>query len=104
MDWFKDFKDRQIRLTNERKEHIKSDHPEMSGQIVKITDTLMNPDVVVRSRTDTNIELFYRHYEFTPVTEKYLCIVVKVLSNDCFIITAYLTDTIKKGEVLWLKK
>ena len=88
MERFKDFKDRQIRLTKERKEHIESDHPEMSGQIAKIKDTLMNPDVVVRSRTDTNVELFYRHYEFTPVTEKYLCIVVKVLFNDFFIITA----------------
>ena len=40
----------------------------------------------------------------TPVTDKYLCVVVKVLTQDLFIITPYFTDTIKKGEVLWEKK
>ena len=49
----------------------------------------MSPDVVVRSRTDPDVELFYRHYRNTPVTEKHLCVVVKVSASDLFIITAY---------------
>ncbi len=104
MKWFKDIQNRQIRLTDERQEHVEADHPEMFGQIDKIQDTLLNPDIIVRSRTDPGVELFYRHYDITPVTEKYLCVVVRVLVGDLFIITAYLTDTIKKGEVLWEKK
>lgn len=104
MKWFKDIHDRQIRLTDERQAHIEADHPEMFGQIEKIQDTLSNPDVSVRSRTDSDVELFYRHYNDTPVTEKYLCVVVKVLVGNLFIITAYFTDTIKGGEVLWEKK
>ena len=60
--------------------------------------------MVVKSRTDQDVELFYRHYNTTPVTEKYLCIVVKILADDLFIITAYFTDTIKRGIIVWEKK
>lgn len=104
MKWFKDVHDRQIRLTNERQQHFNLDHPEMEEQIGKIQETLISPDVIVKSRTDSEVELFYRHYDTTPVTEKYLCIVVKILVSDLFIITAYFTDTIKRGKILWEKK
>ncbi len=101
MEWFKDIRNRRIRLTDEREEHIETNHPEMSVQIDKVQDTLLNPDIIVRSRTDPDVELFYRYYDITPVTEKYLCVVVKVLVDDLFIITVYFTDTIKTGEVLY---
>ena len=104
MKQFKDLHNRQIRLTIERQQHIEDDHPEMSGQIDKIQETLIRPDVIVRSRTDSDVELFYMHYNTTPVTEKYLCVVVKILVSDLFIITAYFTDTIKRGQILWEKK
>ncbi|MBU4077338.1 MAG: hypothetical protein KKI06_11670 [Euryarchaeota archaeon] len=104
MKQFKDFHNRQIRLTIERQQHIETDHPEMSGQIGKIQETLISPDLIVKSRTDSEVELFYRHYDTTPVTEKYLCVVVKILVSDLFIITAYFTDTIKRGKILWEKK
>ena len=101
MEWFKDIRNRRIRLTDEREEHIETNHPEMSVQIDKVQDTLLNPDIIVRSRTDPDVELFYRHYDITPVTEKYLCVVVKVLIDDLFIITVCFTDTIRIGEVLY---
>jgi len=49
------------------------------------------------------VELFYRNYETTPVSHKFLCVVVKVLPDDLFMITAYFTDTVKKGLLLWEK-
>jgi len=104
MKWFIDIHGRQIRLTDEREEHIENDHPEMSGQIDKLRETLLNPDKVIRSRTDPEVELFYRYYDVTPVTEKFLCVVVKVSANDLFIITTYFTETMKRGEVLWQRK
>jgi len=76
----------------------------MSGQIGKIQDTLLDPGQIIRSLTDPEVELFYRHYDTTPVTQKYLCVVVKVLFDDLFIITAYFTDTVKGGEILWEKR
>ncbi|MCS7163901.1 MAG: PBECR2 nuclease fold domain-containing protein [Thermodesulfovibrio sp.] len=97
---------RQIRLTEERKKHFETNHPEMENQIEKIKETLLNPDIIIKSKTDSQVELFYKHYFVTPVTEKYMCVVVKVSSNlnDLFIITAYFTDSVKKGELIWQKK
>jgi hypothetical protein len=37
------------------------------------------------------------------ILKKYLCVVVKVVSEDAFIVTAYYTDAVKKGAVLWEK-
>jgi hypothetical protein len=104
MKWFKDIHGRQIRLTDEREEHIENDHPEMSGQIDKLRETLLNPDKVIRSRTDPEVELFYKYYNVTPVTKKFLCVVVKGLTNNLFIITTYFTDSVKRGELLWERK
>jgi len=104
MRWFKDINNREIRLTNERQEHFETEHPEMPGKIGKMRDTLLNPDRIVRSLTDQEVELFYRLYDATPVTQKYLCVVVKVLFDDLFIITAYFTDAVKGGEILWEKR
>lgn len=104
MKWYKDFNSRQIRFTDERQEHIETEHPEMSDQIDKIKRTLLKPDIVVKSRTDPEVELFFKHYDSTPVTKKYMCVTVKVKKNDLFIITAYFTDTIKRGDILWKKK
>jgi len=53
------------------------------------------------SRTDSSVDLYYRLYEETPVTTKYLCVVVKDPGANGFVLTAYYTDTIKKGEVRW---
>ena len=104
MKWLEDIHNRQVRLTNERQQHIEVDHPEMFKQIGKIQDTLLSPDMIVKSRTDSEVELFYRHYVATPVSEKYLCVVVKMPVSSRFIVTAYFTDTIKRGEVIWKKK
>lgn len=98
------YKNRDIRFTDERENHIEQDHPEMVNQYNKIKATLRNPSIIVRSITDQKAELFYKNYKKTPVTEKYLCVVVKSLKDDSFIITAYFTDTIKKGEIIWEKK
>jgi hypothetical protein len=76
----------------------------MSGQIDKVQEVLLKPDMMIRSAVDTEVELFYRHYKITPVTEKFLCAVVKVLTDDLFIITAYFTNEIKRGEILWQRK
>src|ERR671918_377374 len=104
MQLLKDVRNRSIRLTEERKLYLETEHPEMTGQIHRIAETLANPDKIIRSRTDTTVELFYRHYPSTPVTSKFLCAVVKALPDDHFIITAYYTDAMKRGELLWEKK
>lgn len=104
MRHFEDVKGRAIRLTDERLIHLETQHPEMSGQLDRISETIRFPDRVVRSKTDSTVEFFYKHYQTTPVTEKFLCIVIKAAEDDHFIVTAYHTDSLKKGELLWEKK
>jgi hypothetical protein len=104
MEWFQDIHNRRVRLSSERLEHMEGDHPEMAGQVGKIKETLLSPDIIVESKTDSEVELFYKLYLSTPVTRKHLCIVVKRLKEDVFIITAYFTDRIKRGSLLWEKK
>lgn len=93
---------RKIRLTSERHQHILS-RIEMKNQRNKIINTLKNPSEVRRSIKDAKVWLFYKKYKGTPVTQKYMLVAVKLLNNEGFIITAFFTDTIKKGELVWKK-
>ena len=95
---------RKVRVSDERLAHIADNHPEMKDQIPKIEETLRLPDEVVESNTDSNVELYYRKYDKTLVGEKYLCVILKVRENDVFMLTAYFTDTIKRGLTVWKKK
>lgn len=99
---FQDLFGRVIRLTPEREAHILR-HPEMLGQIDKLEEVLKGPDVIVRSNRDPAVILYHKHYLATPVTEKYLIVVVKLEADDGFVITAFFTDGTKKGERLWEK-
>lgn len=100
----KDIWSRNVRLTDERLNHLETSHPEMRGQLEKIQEALSDPEKVVRSITDEKVELFYRHHRTTPVTSKFICVVVKNSVDEKFVVTAYFTDTVKRGEVLWEKK
>ena len=66
-----------------------------------IEETLRDPERVVRSFSDPEARLYYRYYFWTMVGGKYLCVVVKMLDVDAFVLTAYVTDRIKKGVPLW---
>ena len=103
MKAFKDYKGRSVRLTDERRKHI-LDHPEMKQMTGSIGRTLAAPQQVIQSISDKEARLYYRYYLGTKVGGKYLCVVVKIFKNDAFVLTAYLTDTIKKGELIWLRK
>ncbi|MEB3335847.1 MAG: DUF4258 domain-containing protein [Leptolyngbyaceae bacterium] len=95
-----DYKNRQVRLTDERLAHILT-HPEMVGMESLIANTLKNPQLVRKSRSDDSTELSYRFYTQTAIGDKWLCIVVKYQPDDAFVVTAYFTDKPKKGDDLW---
>ena len=96
----RDFHGREVRLTDERLEHI-FEHAEMTGREAAIAETLAAPGHVIESLSDSEIWLYYRSYKRTLVGDKYLCVVVKVTSGDAFVVTAYLTDSVKRGRRLW---
>jgi hypothetical protein len=92
-----------VRMTDERLAHI-LDHPEMKEMQVAIERALQQPQIVRRSRSDAAVRLFYAFYPQTIVRGKWLCVVVKYMTDDAFVVTAYLTDKPKEGEDLWPKK
>lgn len=98
-----DYLGKKVRLTDERLAHIK-EHPEMAGMETALEETLLNPKLVIRSLADPEAQLNYRYYFATAVGDKWLCVVVKYLPDDAFVLTAYLTDNPKRGEQLWPKK
>ncbi len=100
MEILTDYQNRQIRLTEERLQHI-LDHPEMVDMRSHLEIVLQTPEVVRQSRSDSQVYLYYRFYEQTIVGAKWLCVVIKDNSGDAFIITAYLTDKLKQGIELW---
>jgi hypothetical protein len=95
-----DYEGRSIRLTDERLAHI-LEHPEMVGMEAAIEETLVAPEAVIGSFSDERAHLYYRFYVGTRVGDKYVCVVVKIASNDAFVLTVYLTDKIKKGTQIW---
>ncbi|MBI4521715.1 MAG: hypothetical protein HY701_12815 [Gemmatimonadetes bacterium] len=64
-------------------------------------ETLAGPEAVVQSLSDSEARLYYRHYVGTRVGDKFLCVVVKLTEADVFVLTAYLTDRVKKGKQIW---
>jgi len=96
MDYLEDFEGRKIRLTDERKEYIER-RLEMQGQEDRIAETLEGPGQVRLSNYD-DVCLYYRKYDSTPVTQKYLLVVVKLRTESPFVITAFFTDKIKSGK------
>ncbi len=94
---------RAVSLDEDRWGHL-LEHPEMKNQLDRIKETVTNPDEVRESVHDPSVLLFYKLYEETPVAQKYLLVAIKTLNREGFIVTAFFTDSVKKGGVVWKKK
>ena len=102
MDIITDVFGNNIRLTEERLNHILL-HPEMQNMTHLIEQTLVAPLLVKKSNSDKAVYLYYEYCLNTDVGDKWLCVAVKHLENDAFVVTAYLTDKPKTGEIIWQK-
>jgi hypothetical protein len=70
MKVLKDYAGRDVRLTEERRQHI-LEHPEMANQEAALEETLREPQLVIQSRTDETATLNYRWYFGTRVGDKW---------------------------------
>ena len=74
-------------------------HPSLIGREGAVIRTLVAPDQVRLSRVDGSVYLFYRKHG-----KQYVCVVTRRIdANTGFIMTAYVTEKIKEGKVLWKK-
>ena len=90
---------KKMQFTKERYLHIVIRHPELEGKEGEIIKTLKDADFVQESNYDKNVLLYYRNIG----RDGYFVVVAKVLNNHGFIITAYIANIIKKGEITWKK-
>ena len=77
---------------------ITQKHPILGGHESDVEQTLKDPDEIRRSRKDITVFLFYRSDR-----SRWLCVVVRREDGSGFLITAYPTDAIKMGEIIWKK-
>ena len=82
-----------VTLTNERREHIFTFHPDVAGCFAYFAGTLANPDAATTSAHDSTVVI---HYRFLARRKKYLAIVVKI-TRPPFVLTAYLAKKPKQG-------
>jgi hypothetical protein len=75
-----------------------------AGMFDRLEETISDPDFVIESISDSQAAICYRFYRGTRAGSKYLCIVIKYSSNDAYVLTAYPSDQIKKGQLIWERK
>jgi len=71
-------------------------HPVLESRLADVVATLSDPLEVRRSTKDPAVLLFYR-----AATPRFLCVVTRKEAGAGFLITAYPTDSLKKGEIVW---
>jgi len=72
-------------------------HQVMKGKEKIVKEVLFNPDEIRKSRTDEDMFLYYKKID------KLYCVVTKHEGGEGFLTTAYPTDKVKEGEVIWIK-
>jgi hypothetical protein len=91
---------KRIRLTEVQWAHMSSKHPELVSQVDRMVTTLEEPDSIYHSPGEDCFH-YAKLFKQTPVSEKYLLLIVKHLNNEGFIITAFFVPGLKtKGKVL----
>jgi len=74
-------------------------HPIIKKYESEVIETLRDPDEIRKSKRDASVYLYYKKYP-----QWFICVLVRYLNGDGYIITAYVADKVKKGDVVWKKK
>ena len=72
-------------------------HMVMKNKEATVKAVLSEPDFIRKSKIDENVFLYYKQQD------KLYCVVVRHEGQEGFLITAYPTDKVKEGEIIWTK-
>ena len=87
-----------VRTTKEYWNYLISiKHQVMQNREETVKRVLSAPVAVRKSRIDENVFLYYRQ------EDKLYCVVVRHEGMDGYLITAYPTDKVKEGDLVWTK-
>lgn len=89
-----------VNLSRDRwRQIIRFKHPALAGHEKEVRECLESPAIVRVSAKDIDVHLYYKKCD-----EVFLCVVTAPADgDDHFVVSAYLTKKIKKGEELWTK-
>ncbi len=91
---------KEIRITEEYWKLISEvKHPIIQRYEAEVKEAIKSPDEVRRSKKDALVFLYYKKYG-----DLFVCALVRHLNNEGYIITAYVADKMKKGDVIWRRK
>ncbi len=78
--------------------YICTKHPEIADLLDQVKLAISEPELIAVSKADEKVYLCYiRNARY------WLCAVCKRLNGEGFLITAYITDRIKEGKLIWQK-
>ncbi|RJP57871.1 MAG: DUF4258 domain-containing protein [Deltaproteobacteria bacterium] len=72
-------------------------HPVIKNKEGIIKAALQTPDEIRQSKMDKDVFLYYKQFD------KLYCVVAKHTGMEGFLITAYPTDKVKEGDVIWAR-
>jgi hypothetical protein len=89
-----------VSLSRDRwREIIRFKHPALDGCQKLVKECLQSPSVVRESAKNADVHMYYKERD-----AEYLCVVTAPTNGaDRFVVTAYFTANIKKGDELWRK-
>ena len=90
----KDIFGNELSLPDERINHIKEKHPEITINLIK--SVLNNPDYIMISSVDENIKIYHK-----KKGKYYIVAVINIYKK--LIITSYTSDKLKKGDIEWTR-
>ena len=87
-----------VRITKQYWNYLVSvKHRVMANKEAIVQEVLSEPDTVRKSKIDENVFLYYK------LKDKLYCVIVKHEDEAGFLITAYPTDKVKEGEIIWTR-
>ncbi len=95
-----DFQERAIRLTEERRRHIREyTDPEIG--VRDIRETLSRPDIMTEAFHHPELRLYYRIYTRRTDQDRSFHVVVKVRGYDMLVVTAFYGKSLSWGGESW---
>lgn len=95
-----DFQERAIRLTDERRKHIR-EYTDPGIDVHAIRETLSRPDVMIEAFRHPQLRLYYRIYSRQTDQDRCFHVVVKVRGYDMLVVTAFYGKDLSWGGGSW---
>lgn len=99
---FEDVFGHRLHLDSAHQAHLLAEHPEIRPYVDRLETVFSQPEWVKRSQYNFHVYLYYRFYP-DVLGGKYLLGVANI-SPPATVLTAYVTDTIKQGALVWPKR